>query len=62
MTDKSVYVASAGQTHIPFRDNTGVAFKPFEKPARPDPPLAGLELTEEAKAKGYALPSQNCAS
>ena len=58
MTDKTLYVASAGQTHIPFQENDGVPFVPFEKPAKPEPPLAPLELTQEAIDKGYALPSQ----
>lgn len=58
MTDKTLYVASAGQTHIPFQENEGVPFVPFEKPAKPEPPLAPLELTQEALDKGYALPSQ----
>ncbi len=58
MTDKNLYVASAGQTHIPFQENKGVPFVNYEKPAMPDPPLALLELTEEAVDKGYVLPSQ----
>ncbi|MBP3896614.1 MAG: hypothetical protein J6D57_02095 [Mogibacterium sp.] len=55
MTDSKTYVASAGQTHIPFQENSGVPFVSYEKPAKPEPPLAPLELTPEAKAKGYAL-------
>ena len=31
---------------------------PFDPPAKPDPLLPPLELTDEAIAKGYALPSQ----
>lgn len=58
MIDSKTYVASAGQTHIPFQENSGVPFVSYEKPAKPEPPLAPLELTPEAKAKGYALPSQ----
>ena len=58
MTDKTLYVASAGQTHIPFQENEGVPFVPFERPAKPEPPLAPLELTQEAIDKGYDLPSQ----
>jgi hypothetical protein len=46
MIDKTLYVASAGQTHIPFQDNEGVPFVPFEKPAKPELPLAPLELTQ----------------
>ena len=58
MMESKAYIASAGQTHIPIRENTGVAFMPYEKPAAPEPPLPLLELTQEAKDKGYALPSQ----
>ena len=52
MTDKTLYVASAGQTHIPFQDNEGIPFVPFERPTQPEPPLAPLELTKEAIDKG----------
>ena len=58
MTDKTLYIASAGQTHIPFQENEGVPFVPFERPAKPEPPLAPLKLTQEAIDKGYDLPSQ----
>ena len=56
--ESKLYVASAGQTHIPFSENDGVPFAEYEKPAIPEPPLAPLELTDEAKALGYAVPSQ----
>ena len=55
---KTDYIASAGQTHIPFSENTGIPFASYEKPAKPEPPLPLLELTQEAIDKGYALPSQ----
>lgn len=58
MIDKTLYIASGGQTHIPFQENTGVPFVPYEIPARPDPLLPQLELTQEAIEKGYAVPSQ----
>ena len=59
MTDKTLYVASAGQTHIPFQENEGVPFVTFERPAKPEPPLAPLKLTQEAidKAVWDTLPS-----
>ena len=57
-TDLTAYIASAGQTHIPFSENTGVPFAQYEKPAAPEPPLPLLELTKAAEEKGYALPSQ----
>ena len=55
---ENMYIASAGQTHIPFSENTGVPFAEYVKPELPDPELPLLELTDEAIAKGYALPSQ----
>ena len=58
MTDKTGYIASAGQTHIPFRENTNIPFVPFDKPAVPNPPLPLLELSEEAAEKGYVTASQ----
>ena len=56
--ESKLYVASAGQTRVPFQENEGVPFAEYEKPAMPDPPLAQLELTDEAKALGYEVPSQ----
>lgn len=58
MENREGYIASAGQTYIPFQDNIHIELLPFEPPAKPDPLLPELELTEEAIEKGYALPSQ----
>jgi hypothetical protein len=55
---KTDYIASAGQTHIPFSENTGIPFVDFEKPAKPEPLLPQLELTQDALDKGLVLPSQ----
>ena len=52
------YLAGAGQTGLPVQENIHVPFLPFTPPARPDPLLPPLELTEEAVARGLALPSQ----
>ena len=57
MIDKSIYVASAGQTHVPFQENEGVPFVPYVKPAKPEPELARLELTDEAIEKGLVVMS-----
>ncbi len=58
MGNKTDYIASAGQTYIPFQKNIHTDLLPYDPPAKPDPLLPALELTEEAIAKGYALPSQ----
>ena len=58
MTDTPRYIANAGQTYQPAQDNIHVPFKAFTPPAKPTPLLPALELTDEAVAKGYELPSQ----
>ncbi len=58
MADKSLYIASAGQTHIPFQENTEVPFAKYTKPAKPEPPIAPLVLSNEAIEKGFILASQ----
>lgn len=52
------YLADAGQTGLPVQENIRVPFLPFTPPAKPKPLLPPLELTEEALARGFALPSQ----
>ena len=49
------YTANAGQTRIPFLENTDVATLPYEPLPRPEPPLPPLELNAMAKAKGWVL-------
>ena len=56
--EKKSYLANAGQTYFPVQENIHVKFMPFDPPARPDPPLPELVLTEAAKEKGLVLPSQ----
>ncbi len=58
MTEKIEYRANAGQTYEPVTDNIHVPFLPFEHPAKPNPLLPELKLTQEAIDKGYELPSQ----
>lgn len=58
MDKKNEYMASAGQTHLPVSENIHIPFARFIAPAKPDPLLPELVLTEEAAGKGYALPSQ----
>ena len=52
------YIANAGQTYLPIRDNIHVDFLPFEKPAKPDPLLPPLELREDYRERGFVLSSQ----
>ncbi|MBQ1312233.1 MAG: glycogen debranching protein [Blautia sp.] len=55
---KNDYLASAGQTYVPFQDNIHVDLIPYTPPAKPDPLLPELVLTDEAAEKGLVLPSQ----
>lgn len=52
------YTPNGGQTYLPIQENIHVPFLPFDPPAKPEPLLPLLELTEEAVEKGYVLPSQ----
>ncbi len=58
MSEKLIYTPNAGQTYQPIQDNINIPFLEFTHPAKPDPLLPELELTEEAREKGYELPSQ----
>lgn len=52
------YIANAGQTYVPFKDNINIDLIPFEKPAEPNPLLKPLELSPEYIERGFVLPSQ----
>lgn len=52
------YIANAGQTYMPVKENIHVKFLPFEKPAKPDPLLPELQLNPKAIEKGLVIPSQ----
>lgn len=52
------YTPNGGQTYLPVQDNIHVPFLSYDPPAKPDPLLPPLELTQEAVDKGYVLPSQ----
>ncbi len=58
MAEASKYIANGGQTYLPADQNTNIPFMPYDPPAKPNPLLPELELTEEAKEKGYVLASQ----
>lgn len=52
------YVPNAGQTYLPCQENVHVPFAAYEKPAKPDPLLPQLELSEEYENNGFVLASQ----
>lgn len=45
------YLANAGQTYIPFQENTNVDILPYEKLNGPTPPLPELGLNHMAGEK-----------
>lgn len=52
------YLANAGQTYMPFQENTEVDTLPYTPLAAPSPALPELELNSAAAAKGWALGAQ----
>lgn len=48
------YIPNCGQTYLPVQDNINVPFISYVPPAKPEPLLPQLELTQEAIEKGYA--------
>lgn len=52
------YIANAGQTYLPVRDNINIDFMSFTPPEKPDPPLKPLELRQSSREKGLILSSQ----
>lgn len=53
------YTPNAGQTYMPFHQNTNVPTLEYTPLPRPEPPLAELELNEAAKARGWILGPQS---
>lgn len=58
MEKTNEYIPNGGQTYMPFKDNTGIGFVPYEKPQKPNPPLPELELSRKFIDNGFVLPSQ----
>lgn len=52
------YTANAGQTYMPFQENTRVKTLPYTPLAKPEPEIPALELNETALQKGWVLQSQ----
>jgi hypothetical protein len=52
------YLANAGQTYLPFQDNTKVKTLPYTPLAKPEPAIPTLELNPMAVEKGWTLQSQ----
>ena len=53
--DKTVYVANAGQTYIPFQDNIKVKTLPYKKLDPPQPAIPAPELNPMAQEKKWKL-------
>lgn len=49
------YAANAGQTYMPFRDNTRVPTLAYTPLPMPEPPLPAPELNAMAREKGWVL-------
>ncbi len=47
------YTANAGQTYLPFKENTRVKTLPYTPTARPEPPLPEPTLNAAAREKGW---------
>ncbi len=52
------YLATAGQTYIPFQKNIYVPTLAYTPLSPPNPPLPPLELNQTAKEKGWILTNQ----
>lgn len=52
------YIATAGQTYLPFKENTKVKTLPFTPLPKPDPAIPALELNPMALEKGWELHEQ----
>lgn len=52
------YTPNAGQTYMPFQKNIHVPTLDFTPLSAPTPAYPPLELTEDAKAKGYVITTQ----
>ena len=51
------YTANAGQTYLPFKENTRVRTLPYTPTEKPTPPLPAPELNAAAREKGWVLNS-----
>ncbi len=52
------YIPNGGQTYLPFQENIHVPTLPFTLLSQPSPSYPALELTEDAKSKGYVITTQ----
>lgn len=52
------YLANAGQTYMPFQENTRIPTLPYEPLPRPEPPLPELALNAMARGKGWEITMQ----
>lgn len=56
--DEIKYMATAGQTYMPFKENTKIKTQPYTKLERPTPAIPELELNPIALEKKWVLQSQ----
>ena len=49
------YIANAGQTYMPFQENTNIPTLPYTPLPRPEPPLPEPRLNAAAREKGWVL-------
>ena len=49
------YTANAGQTYLPFKENTRIGTLPYTPLDRPEPPLPDPELNDAALEKGWII-------
>ena len=59
MSETIRYNPNAGQTYLPCQENIHIPFVPYEKPAKPNPPLPALELAPEYIENGFVMPTQS---
>ncbi len=53
------YIGNAGQTYMPFKENTGVKTLPYTPLGRPEPAIPELELNPAALEKGWVIQAQS---
>lgn len=52
------YIPNGGQTYLPVQDNIHIDFLPYTSPAKPNPPLPEVALSQKSIDAGLVLKSQ----
>lgn len=58
MSEQFQYQPNAGQTYMPFQENTKIKTLPYTPLPRPNPPIPELVLNQMAREKKWELQSQ----